>query len=193
MFRKPNRSLAPQKRPRIASLMCDLFLAHVLPVFDAADGATIVGMALPRETVRAAFSNGAAEVFGADAARFDLTRPLPDAEQIAREAMQFDAHCAAMPEDLMPGMVEAQRLRDAHFAKVALQTLETYGRPVVVIVGKGHVRTDWGMPVPLAAAAPEVSVYAFAFTEGDQSDLPLDGQIATAAPARDDPCAAFRK
>jgi hypothetical protein len=39
---------------------------------------------------------------------------LPTAEQALREAGSFAAHCDALPADMMlPGMVEAQRLRDA--------------------------------------------------------------------------------
>lgn len=161
------------------------------PIFDALGDTPVVGMALPRDQVRAAFGEGAAAIFGADAADYGLTDALPAPEQNAREQMQFDAHCKAMPLEMMSGMVEAQRLRDAHFARVTLQALADHGGPVVVIVGNGHVHTDWGMPVSLTRAAPDVAAYAFAFVEGPQNGTAFDGALTTPVPKRGDPCAAF--
>lgn len=161
------------------------------PIFDALGEAEVIGMALPRDRVRAAFGDGAAAIFGDGAAAYGLTQPLPDAEQAAREKMQFDAHCEAMPLEMMGGMVEAQRLRDAHFARVTLQALKDHGAPVVVIVGNGHVHTDWGMPAYLARVAPDVPTYAFAFVEGPQNGTAFDATLTTPAPDRGDPCAAF--
>ena len=43
-----------------------------------------------------------------------------DSEQAAREAEQMAAHCDALPEDILPGFVEAQRLRDAALAEDVL-------------------------------------------------------------------------
>lgn len=161
------------------------------PIFEALGDAEGVGMALPRDQVRAAFGDGAAAIFGEGAARYGLTTALPDAEQATREQMQFDAHCEAMPLEMMTGMVEAQRLRDAHFAQVTLQALADHGAPVVVIVGNGHVHTDWGMPVYLNRVAPDVPTYAFAFVEGPQNGTAFDSTLTTPAPDRGDPCAAF--
>ena len=165
------------------------------PVFAAAleTGARIYGAAVPRETVRAAFDSGPADVFGQDAERFGLTRPLPGDEQATREAEQMSAHCDALPEDVLPGMVGAQRLRDAAFARVALAALEETGGPVAVVTGNGHARIDWGMPVPLARAAPEVAVLSFGQLEAAPvTPPPFDVWHVTAAPERGDPCAAFR-
>ena len=106
----------------------------------------IVGAALPREQVRAAFGDGAAAVFGAGADVYGLIDALPEEELATRKQAQFDAHCEAMPLAMMGGMVEAQRLRDAAFARATLEALETYGAPVVVITGNGHARMDWGCP-----------------------------------------------
>lgn len=122
----------------------DFLLYH--PVFAALGQTPVVGAALPRDRVRAAFEDGAAAVFGPDAPRFGLDQPLAKSQQDARNALQFAAHCAAMPMALMAGMVEAQRLRDAQFSAAALQALATHGAPVVVIVGNGHARKDWGCP-----------------------------------------------
>lgn len=161
------------------------------PIFDALGDAEVIGMALPRDQVRAAFDGGAAAIFGNGAEDYGLTTALPDAEQAAREQMQFEAHCDAMPLEMMSGMVEAQRLRDAHFARVTLQALADHDAPVVVIVGNGHVHTDWGMPVYLNRAAPDVATYAFAFVEGPQNGAAFNATLTTPAPERGDPCASF--
>lgn len=157
------------------------------PIFDALGDARIIGAAAPRDAVRTVYSDGPGALFGADAARFGLDRPLSTEEQAKREALQFDAHCAAMPIEMMAGMVAVQRYRDAVFARAALDALETYGPPVAVITGNGHARTDWGVPTVIAMAAPDVSTHAIAFVE-NETDIPFD-EIQIVPPAkRDDPC-----
>ena len=157
------------------------------PIFDALGQARIVGAAAPRETVRAVYSDGAAALFGPDAARFGLDAPLPDDQQKAREQMQFDAHCEAMPLEMMSGMVDIQRYRDAVFARAALDALERFGPPVAVIAGNGHARTDWGIPAMIEKAAPDVTTMAIGFVEGT-TDMPFN-ETRTVPPAtRDDPC-----
>lgn len=163
------------------------------PVFAALGEAAVIGAAAPREEVRRAFSDGAAAVFGAGAERFGLDQELPETEQKAREEMQFVAHCEAMPIELMGGMVEAQRLRDAQFADAALEALERHGAPVVVITGNGHARKDWGMPQLMAQAASEVSAFTVGFVEAPnaENDPRFDVTVVTDPAPRGDPCAAF--
>jgi uncharacterized iron-regulated protein len=163
------------------------------PVFVAAGDAAIRGAAAPIEDVRRAAGDGAAAVFGEDAARFGLDAPLPEAEQALREAEQLMAHCNAMPGEALPGMVEAQRLRDAWLARAALGALEETGGPVVVITGNGHARADWGVPRMIAAAAPEVGVLAIGqFEDAAEAAPPFDLWLVTEAAERGDPCEAFR-
>ena len=159
-------------------------------IFDAMGTSRIVGAAAPRGTVRAVYSDGAAALFGPDAPLYALDQPLPEAQQTARETLQFDAHCAAMPMEMMGSMVEIQRYRDAVFARAALEALETYGAPVVVIAGNGHARTDWGVPAMIGMAAPEVTVHAVGFIEFE-SDEPFDETHIVPPAPRDDPCNAL--
>ncbi len=162
------------------------------PIFAAAPEAALFGAALPRDKVVAAIETGAAAQFH-DAANFGLDQPLPAAQQAQREKDQGTAHCDALPEAMLPGMVEAQRLRDAAFAKTALDALDQTGGPVVVITGNGHARLDWGMPVYLRNAAPDVSVTAFGQLVDAADSPPFDAWIVT-KPAADagDPCDAFK-
>lgn len=127
-----------------------------------------------------------AEIFGLD-------QPVDPAEQTAREKLQADAHCGALPEDVLPMMVNAQRLRDVALADAALIALKHSGGPIVVITGNGHARTDWGVPAFIAYAEPDVRVFSLA--QGEEGN-PVQGRFSLTldapAPPRGDPCAAFR-
>jgi len=163
------------------------------PLFRQAARAAVYGAEVPRDVARAAFAKGAAAVFTGDAARFGLTDPLPPDEQATREAKQQEAHCNALPEDILPGFVEAQRLRDAALAEAALDALEAHGAPVVIVTGNGHARTDWGVPPLLARAAPEVTVFALGqFESAPEGSVPFDAWTVAEPVDRPDPCAALR-
>jgi len=163
------------------------------PLFAFGAQVPIYGAHLDRAAARAAFDQGAAAVFAGDAARFGLTTPLPPDEQTAREAQHMAAHCDALPEDILPGFVEAQRLRDAALAEAALDALAAHGASVVVITGNGHARRDWGIPALVARAAPEVSVFALGqFEATPAGDVPFDLWAVSGPVDRPDPCAAFR-
>ncbi len=165
------------------------------PIFAAAPGAAVYGANVPREDLRAAFDAGAAAAFGAEAERYGLTRPLPEDQQATREAAQLSAHCDALPAELLPGMVAAQRVRDAALARAVVQAVDAHGTPVVVITGNGHARRDWAVPHKLGLAAPDLDVLSV----GQLEDAPASGDwppydlfLVTAPAAREDPCAAFR-
>ena len=161
------------------------------PIFAAAPEAQVYGAAVPRAELRDVVRGEGA--LPADAARWGLDQPLPEAQQDRREAMQAEAHCNAMPEEMMPGMVRAQRVRDAALARAAVDALTDTGGPVAVITGNGHARTDWGVPSKLARAAPEVSVLSIGQLESAPADgAPYDLWLVTPEAERPDPCAAFR-
>ncbi|MGR3761840.1 ChaN family lipoprotein [Roseobacteraceae bacterium NS-SX3] len=162
------------------------------PVFAAAAQARHYGAWLPRAAAGEAMQQGAAAAFGPEAARYGLDRPLPADEQAAREADQMAAHCNALPAQMLPGMVEVQRLRDAMLAAAVVKALEETGGPVAVITGNGHARTGRGLAVYLAQARPATRVMSLGQAEAGQIagrfDLLLDAPPAE----RPDPCDAFR-
>lgn len=167
--------------------------ALYFPLFQAASSALFYGAEVPREDARTAISMGIADHFGVDAARFGLADPLPPEEQLAREALQARAHCNALPAEILPGMVEIQRLRDATLARTALEAHEETGGPVIVITGTGHARTDWGAPSALRHAAPDLRILSIGQFEEPPGDTPpYDVWLVTDAHPRPDPCEAFR-
>ncbi|MEQ6204631.1 ChaN family lipoprotein [Sulfitobacter sp. HNIBRBA2951] len=160
------------------------------PIFAASPDAVIYGAGVPRSELRRALEapladHPLAQRFGSDTA--------PDGSlQTAREAVQAAAHCGALPEEMLPVMVDAQRLRDMTLADVSLRALRATGGPVVVITGNGHARAAWGVPALIATAAPDVAVFTLAQGE-DGADVQGAFSLTLDAPApeRGDPCAAF--
>jgi uncharacterized iron-regulated protein len=162
------------------------------PIFAAAPTARVYGAEVPRTEARRAIKDGPIAVFGPEAAAYGLTDPLPPDDQSAREAEQAKAHCDALPPDLLPAMVDVQRLRDAALARAVVQAMADTGGPVAVITGNGHARRDQGLAQPLARVAPDLSLLAIAqFEEKAPAAPPFDLWLLTPTIPRDDPCAAF--
>ncbi|MFN3259732.1 MAG: ChaN family lipoprotein [Pikeienuella sp.] len=175
--------------------------AMYAPIFEAAPEAWIAGGGVPREALMRSAQEGAAKAGGEALARYRLDERMPEdvAKDMIRE--QDEAHCGALPTAILPGMVEAQQLRDAAFADAALRLHEAGHRPVVFITGNGHARTDRGSPLYLRRAAPEVTVVSVGLIEipegADPAALeggaPFDAVIYTEPFDRGDPCEAFLK
>jgi uncharacterized iron-regulated protein len=164
------------------------FYAEIL---EAAPEARVFGAGQPAADVRRAMVEGAAGVFGPDAGSYGLDEPLPSEEQAAREALQDEAHCWKLPQDMLPGMVEAQRFRDAGLADAALwaRTMTGNGK-VVVIAGSGHADKVRGMPAALAIADPDIKVLALGQFEQEPADPgAYDDILLAPPPPRGDPCA----
>lgn len=163
---------------------------YYFPIFAAAPDAVIYGAGVPRADLMAQME--APLDAHPLAAEYGIGQPLDAGQQAARIALQAEAHCGALPEEILPMMVDAQRLRDAALADAALRALRHTGGPVAVITGNGHARTDWGMPAMIARAAPETRVFALGQSEEGGAvagtfNLTLDAP----APDRGDPCSAF--
>ncbi len=159
--------------------------AFYAPLFAAAPDARIVGAAVPRDLILQVMTDGigAADVFVPDLLPPQLA--LMEQEQAA-------VHCDALPVDMLPGMVAAQRLRDATFAMAAIAARDALDGPVVVITGTGHARTDVGVPLAIRAVRPDLTVWALGQIEGAVPlDAPFDAVMTTDPVDRPDPCAAF--
>jgi uncharacterized iron-regulated protein len=165
--------------------------AMYAPIFAAIDDAIVFGAAASdfaalqaREDIVRAFPEGAD--------RFGLTDVLPNDEQMLREQEMQDGHCGALPPEMLPWFVDQQRFRDAVFARAALNALDVTDGPIVVITGNGHARTDWGMPIYLKAAAPDVTVLSIGQITMPQDGAPFDLWRVTDPIERPDPCADFK-
>lgn len=163
------------------------------PIMLAAPAALHFGAGVSRDRARRVFDAPLAEVFGEGAARFGLDAAVPEAETETRLTDLTRAHCNALPEALLPGMLAAQRLRDAELARAVLNALDRTGGPVAVITGNGHARADWGVPALIARADPLVRVLSIGMLEAEPDAAPpFDLWLITPPVARADPCAAFR-
>jgi uncharacterized iron-regulated protein len=167
--------------------------AMYYPIFAAAPEAAIHPALLSRDAARAVMQDGTETVFGGEAGLYGLTEPLDADQQTAREAMQMSAHCDALPAEMLPAMVQIQRLRDAVLARAALTALDETDGTVVVITGNGHARADWGVPVYLEAARPGLPIVTIGQGEdGRAPDGRYDIVLTAPAPTRGDPCDAFQ-
>ena len=144
-------------------------------------------------------TEGAAAVLGATAASaLQLDQPLPDAARLKLEQVIEDGHCGEAPRHILPGMIAAQRARDAIMA----QTLQAHA-PAVLIAGNGHVRRDFGVPHYLAYYPQGDDVRVVGFIEVDAAQLAPTDYVTAGAPEYDyiaftprtprpDPCKALR-
>ena len=163
------------------------------PIFAAAPEAAVFGGGLPQEEARRAATEGAAAVLGKAAPLFGLDEPLPPEQAAEREAGQQEAHCNALTDEVLPGMVEAQRARDAALAQAVVAAYVESGGPVVLIAGTGHARTDWGVPHALSLARPDLTVVSVGQLESPPEEpAPFDLWLTTEPSDRPDPCASFR-
>ena len=172
------------------------------PIFGAAPDAAVFGGAASREDVRRATFDGAAPVFGDAASLFGIDQPLEESQLATRLDLQREAHCNALPEEMLGGMVEAQRLRDAVLASATVAALlearnASETPQVVVIAGNGHAREDWGVPALLRtyfAGAPDIDIRTLAqYERASPETAPYSAWLSTEPAERDDPCDVFRK
>ncbi len=126
---------------------------------------------------------------------------VPAASAEDRAALEkdiVDGHCGYRPPpNVLTGMVEAQRARDARMAGVLARA---DGKGAVLIAGVGHTRRERGAPAYLPVGLrPEVLSIAFLEVEAGRAEpapeyaASYDLVWFTPRVDREDPCAAFRK
>lgn len=136
---------------------------------------------------------------------FKLNEPLAKPLDNALQEDIRVSHCNRLPERVVAPMAMVQRFRDAWMADVMLQAEEDdkgKTRPVILIAGKGHTRTDRGVPWYLNKRTTPGTSVTINFTEAEPSakqvtDLgqksPEQNQVAdylwvTPSVKREDPC-----
>ena len=172
------------------------------PLVDAAlaTGAPIRGSNLDRAALRDVVRRGASAA-AAPLAALVAAAPLDSAARAGLDADLVAGHCGQLPAAMIPGMRDAQVVRDAAMADAMLAASQS-GVPWL-LAGNGHVRRDLAVPRLLAVARPQWRVLAVGFLERDSGGRApavsamrgrYDLVVVTGAPmGRPDPCAAFRQ
>lgn len=165
-------------------------------------GAKLVAGNAERAKARAIVKGGLANLDAPEVKALGLDRPLPEAADAAQRAEIATSHCDMLPEDLLPGMALAQRLRDATMARALLKSTAE-GKRAVLITGNGHARRDRGVPRALIdqgamtdeiASVMLIEVDPEATVPSDLLPLDPDGRPAadivwfTPSVSRPDPC-----
>ncbi len=165
----------------------------------------VVAGSLERSLVREVARSGRDAIDSSLIQRLGLDRPIDPADREAMIEEIRDSHCGHAPTQMLDGMVEAQRMRDAFMAsQLASAQVST---TAVLVAGNGHTRRDRGVPAHLALLAPQAEVLAVAFVEVsdeaddpseyaayfDSDELPFDAVWFTARMSDEDPCDQFRE
>jgi uncharacterized iron-regulated protein len=134
-----------------------------------------------------------------------LDRPIDPAVEAAIAESIRATHCGHAPEKRVPGMILAQRARDAQMAETLASSPGEDG--LVLIAGAGHVRLDRAAPYYLRLRLPEARVVSLTFREVvdgrntpdeyaeamGEAALPFDIVWFTPRISDEDACEAFRK
>lgn len=122
----------------------------------------ILALNLSRGEARQVAAAGFNTLGTARVARLGLDTTWNAARDVIMGREIANGHCDKLPNNLLPGMVRAQRARDAVMADALLAGTATIN---VAIVGRGHARRDVGVPLYLAARAPHAKVISIGLTE----------------------------
>lgn len=84
-------------------------------------------------------------------AEFKLDQALPLQQEEALKKEMIEAHCGHASPLLITSMIRAQRFKDAWMAKRLLDA----AKPVILIVGRGHIQAERGIPWAMNNLAPK--------------------------------------
>ena len=169
------------------------------PIAQAAldSGAEVVAGDLSRAQIDEIMRRGPDALRAPFLRRTGLDRHLPPPLFAALEDEIQEAHCGAVPEEALGGMVQVQRARDAMLADRLTAVAGRAGG--ILIAGAEHVRKDRGVPRYLARLRPDARIVSLAFLEADlaqaglSKDLPYDYLWFTGPIERADPCVEYRE
>lgn len=124
----------------------------------------LVAANLSRESLREVSSRGYDALGGGEGKRLAIeTVWSPERQaQLAQELAL--GHCGKVPDHMVEAIAKAQRARDAVMADILLYMRKAGG---VAIIGRNHARQDMGVPLYLAARAPDESVLSIGLVEVD--------------------------
>lgn len=146
-------------------------------------GVPVLGGNLPRAQMKQTMAD----------ARYDSHLPAAG-WQLQLDAIK-DGHCGLLPESQFAPMARIQLARDESMAKVstAAQKLAKPGQSVLLVAGRGHVRSDIGVPTWLPADFK--SKVAIAQSDKAQTAITMkaDKLLTLAGNASEDQCTQLRE
>jgi len=161
-------------------------------------GAPVVAANLSREAARRVMRDGFAALGPGRAQAIALEQAWDDGREARLRRDIVEGHCGQVPDDLLPGLIAAQRARDALMADTMLAHA---GRGVVGIIGRGHARHDLGVPRYVTQRDAQLDVVAVGMVEVESERLRADDYRSdlaqfdylwfTPRALRKDPCAGF--
>lgn len=182
--------------------------AFYRPIFDVALGAKLelVAANLPRSVAREAVRKGVAALPADVREALERAGEPSRAERDAWAREMEENHCQELEEELLQGLVLAQRARDAQMA-LRVAAAGAGDRGAVLITGDGHARTDRGVPAWLARSRPGGKTLSVGLVEVDAElrwprqyaepyggeRFPFDFVVFTPRAEREDPCESLRR
>lgn len=159
-----------------------------------AHGAQIVAAGLDEAATATAFDRGARSLRTSFVRRTGLDRELPAPLSGDLQDELHAAHCGHASPQVLRGMYEVQRARDAMMADRLAAASGAAGG--ILIAGNGHVRNDRGVPWYLTRLEPKARILSIGLLEVHDDlrrpppDLPYDYVWFTSRVDDDgDPCA----
>jgi uncharacterized iron-regulated protein len=139
---------------RLYRPLIDTVLAHNLP---------LIGADLSEPTVNEIVMGGMGALSVDRRAMLGLDAPLSEPYLGKMRADIVAAHCGHAPSQIVGGMVDAQRARDASLAHGLIEHGNKDG--ALLIAGNGHVRGDFAAPMYLRRRVPDKGIVTVALTE----------------------------
>lgn len=129
----------------------------------------LIAANLSRDTLRLVARNGYEALGAGEESRLALASAWSDERDRQLLDEVAHSHCGKIPEHVLQSISKSQRARDAMMADMLLMAKRS---GAVAIVGRGHARQDLGVPLYLAARAPEDPVVSIGLIEVDRSTDP---------------------
>ncbi|HYD94721.1 MAG TPA: ChaN family lipoprotein [Noviherbaspirillum sp.] len=124
----------------------------------------LIAANMPREALRKVAREGYGVLGSGAEARLAIERVWsPERQQQLAQEIAF-GHCGKVPDHMLEAIAKSQRARDAVMADMLLLVRKTGG---VAIIGRNHARLDMGVPLYLAARAPDDKVLSVGLMEVD--------------------------
>lgn len=147
-------------------------------------GVPVLGGNLPRAQMKPVMGN----------ARYDKHLP-PEGWELQLDAIQ-QGHCGLLPESQFAPMARIQLARDESMAKVtesAVRELAQPGQTVLLVAGRGHVRSDIGVPTWLPADFKQKVAIAQSDKAQTAINLTADKLLTLPGTVTPDPCTQLRE